>query len=126
MLISGVSRGGALSIAYAGTRAGVFIGATNFVGGWMSDYSASTRKINNTAFRRGAANKSPTLWLYAANDPFYSISHSRNNFDAFINASGTGNFHVLAVLPSDNGHRISSNSTLWTTLVDAYLARVLR
>jgi hypothetical protein len=45
----------------------------------------------------------PTLWLYGQQDSFYSIEHSRSNFDAFEKAGGIGEFFEFAV-PGGSGH----------------------
>jgi dienelactone hydrolase len=122
MLIGGQSRGGILSIVHAGTRTGRFRGAINFVGGWMSDRCPDPGAINTVAFRRGAAAAVPTLWLYGEGDPFYGISHSRSNFDAFVAAGGLGQW-VLLKPPSDaNGHQIIRTPALWGSAVDTLLA----
>jgi dienelactone hydrolase len=121
MLIAGQSRGGILSIAYAGERPGVFVGAINFVGGWMTDRCPDPRAINTATFRRGAAFKRPTLWLYGESDRFYSVSHSRSNFDAFVAAGGAGQFQTYAVPGQDNGHALISHPDLWRDRVDEYL-----
>jgi len=121
MLIGGQSRGGILAIAYAGTRPDVFFGAINFVGGWMGDRLPATRTINREVFERGARSALPTLWLYADHDPFYSLDHSRSNFDAFIRAGGLGKFHVLPVDDGQNGHHVVSDSPLWGELFEAFI-----
>jgi len=71
MLIGGASRGGLLSIVYAGTRPHRFKGAINFVGGWKNDRCVNVTKINTESFKRGANFDNPTLWLYGLNDQFY-------------------------------------------------------
>jgi hypothetical protein len=35
--------------------------------------------------------------VYGENDPFYSLAHSRANFDAFQAAGGTGSFAPFMV-----------------------------
>jgi dienelactone hydrolase len=122
MIIAGVSRGGILSIAYAGERPDLFVGAINFVGGWMSDRCAGASQINGDSFRRGAPFKRSTLWLYADADPFYSLSHSRSNFDAFVAAGGQGRFESYWVPGQNTGHALHAHPKLWGGLVDAYLS----
>lgn len=126
MLIGGQSRGGILAVAFAGTRPKVFSGAINFVGGWMGDGLPATQEINRTVFVRGAPSAVSTLWLYADQDPFYGLDHSRSNFDAFTAAGGMGEFHVLPVKPAQDGHGVISDSSLWSDLVDAFVNRTER
>lgn len=125
MEISGHSRGGILAITYAGSRPGVFQGAINFVGGWMSDQCPNNTAdaINPVSFRRGAAFPRPTLWLYGEKDSFYAIAHSRKNFEAFTAAGGKGSFETFALEPGVNGHMLIAQQGLWGPAVEAYLAK---
>src|SRR6266702_3966023 len=83
ILMAGISRGGILSIAYAGMHPGEVAGVINFVGGWMGEGCPNASEINGTLFKRGGMFPHPTLWLYGNHDPFYSLDHSRANFAAF-------------------------------------------
>ena len=121
LLIGGYSRGGILSIAYAGTRPEKVRGVINFVGGWLGDRSVSTRAINREVFERGARFKRPTLWLYADHDPYYGLAHSRSNFEAFQQAGGVGDFEVLPVAANRNGHRVIEDSELWSEHLERYV-----
>lgn len=60
-VIGGVSRGGILSVAYAGMRPGTFRGAINFNGGWLGRACPSHETVNPRLFQRGAASGIPTL-----------------------------------------------------------------
>ncbi len=124
MMIGGQSRGGILSVVYAGTRPEVFDGVINFVGGWMSDSCASPQLINTVSFRRGATYPQNTLWLYGFNDPFYSLSHSQSNFDTFIQAGGKGEFKTFSPFPGFNGHGILFTPDLWRNAMNTYIANI--
>lgn len=123
MEIAGQSRGGILAVAYAGMRPDVFQGAINFVGGWMSDKCPGNTAdaINPVAFRRGAAFAKPTLWLYGENDPYYAMSHSRKNFEAFREAGGKGRFERFTLEPGMNGHGLIAQQGVWGNVVEGYL-----
>ncbi|MBL9206595.1 MAG: hypothetical protein JNN01_15995 [Opitutaceae bacterium] len=121
-LIAGQSRGGILSVVYAGTRPGVFAGVVNFVGGWMSDGCANPSAINTVSFARGGAFPGPTLWIYGEADPFYRLEHSRANFDAFRGAGGKGEFLVVGPGPQGNGHFVYQLPGLWDAELDRFLA----
>ena len=123
MLIGGNSRGGLLAVAYAGTRPPLFCGVLNFVGGWVSDQCDSPEAINTVTFRRGASYAKPMLWLYADNDPLYGLDHSRQNFEAFVEAGGLGSFHVVDMEPGMSGHDIVGLPELWCQLLESYVAR---
>ena len=120
ILMAGVSRGGILSIAYAGMRPLEVAGVINFVGGWMGEGCRNASEINGTLFKRGGMFPRPTLWLYGNQDPFYSLDHSRANFAAFQAAGGKGSFFDFEV-PGGNGHRVIHSPLLWTGYVDRYL-----
>ncbi len=80
--------------------------------------------INPVIAKRGAKFPGPSLWLYAENDPFYSVVHSRKSFDAFVVAGGQGRFHVLETRSGQDGHHILSLTGLWGPVVDGFLERV--
>lgn len=124
LLLAGQSRGGILSIAYAGERPEVFVGVVNFVGGWMSDRCANAVAINTATFKRGAKFLRPTLWLYGDADPFYSLSRSKGNFAAFTAAGGKGRFESYWVPGQNAGHAIIAHPKLWTDHLTQYLESV--
>lgn len=126
VVIGGASRGGILSIAYAGQNPGIFKGVVNFVGGWLGYPTRypSTPSINEQLFKRGASFPGQTLWLYGDKDPFYPLSHSRENFGAFQAAGGQGEFHEYPPLQYRTGHEIHAQPGIWGPAVDDYLKRI--
>lgn len=124
MLIGGQSRGGIAASVYAGTRPAQFAGVVNFVGGWLGDICPLAAAVNTVSFRRAAAFAPPMLWLYGENDPFYKISHSKSNFEAFIQAGGKGDFKVFDAGSGRSGHGIVSSPDLWRSSVDGYLKQL--
>jgi dienelactone hydrolase len=120
LLIGGVSRGGALSVAYAGAHPGQIAGVVNFVGGWLGEGCATAAAVNQSLFARGAGFKKPTLWLYGRRDSFYSMQHSRANFAAFENAGGQGTFLEFDV-PRGDGHFLVGYEQLWSAAVADYV-----
>jgi dienelactone hydrolase len=92
-VIGGQSRGGILSVAYAGRHPEQVKGVINFVGGWLGTGCPTASGINQALFTRGARYPGDTIWLYGDGDPFYPLSHSRENFTAFQGAGGKGAFH---------------------------------
>ena len=124
LLIGGHSRGGFLALAFAGARPKLFLGVLNFVGGWVDEQGPASEMINPVIARRGATFPGPTAWLYAENDPFYSVAHSRKNFHAFEATGGQGQFHVLETLSGQDGHHIVSLAGLWAPVVDGFLGRI--
>ena len=120
ILMAGISRGGILSIAYAGMHPREVAGVINFVGGWMAEGCPNASEVNDTLFKRGGMFPHPTLWLYGNQDPYYSLDHSRANFAAFQAAGGKGSFLDFEV-PGGNGHGVMFSPPLWIGHVDRYL-----
>ena len=123
MLVGGVSRGGILSVAHTAQRPDAYLGAINFVGGWISEGCGDYRSINRTLFVDGAAFPGPSLWLYGENDSFYSLSYSRTNFDAFTMAGGLGTMLELTRSPGLDGHFAINDLELWESAMDEFLAQ---
>ena len=123
VLMAGTSRGGALSIAYAGMHPNDVAGVINFVGGWITeDCGLAARQINSTLLSRGAKFQRSTLWLYGLHDRFYSLGHSGQNFAVFRSAGGKGVF-----LPFDmdgNGHEVITEPAKWRSDVNHYLDEI--
>jgi len=122
MLISGSSRGGILSIAYLARRPEVYLGAINFVGGWLGEGCGDFAAVNRTLFVEGAAFPGRSLWIYAENDSFYSLQHSQANYDAFTQAGGLADFEVFRRDPGLNGHFIINDVDRWGPVADAYIS----
>jgi dienelactone hydrolase len=122
VIIGGQSRGGILSVAYAGQHPEQIKGVINFVGGWLGTGCLTAGSINQGLFQRGARYPGDTIWLYGDGDPFYSLSHSRKNFAAFQAAGGKGTFHTFTQ-PEFIGHRLVGYPDVWASLVEAYLKR---
>lgn len=124
MLVAGASRGGILSIRTLARRPDVYLGAINFVGGWLGEGCGDFAEVNRSLFVSGASFPNATLWLYANNDSFYSIAHSRSNFDAYTAAGGLGTFNVYTRAPGLNGHFLTNSPELWGPDVDDYLSQL--
>ncbi|MGO7971128.1 alpha/beta hydrolase family protein [Rhizobium ruizarguesonis] len=117
LVVGGVSRGGILSIAYAGMRPNTFRGAINFNGGWLGKACSSHEFVNPSIFERGASAGIPTLWLHGSYDQYYRIKHCRENFERFLLAGGQGTF-----IAASAGHALMFKPALWTNPVDQYIA----
>ena len=125
MLVGGTSRGGILSVAHSARRPDVYRAAINFVGGWIAEGCGDYRSINRTLFENGAAFGGQSLWLYGANDSFYSLTYSRSNFNAFSLAGGLGTLVELTRAPGLNGHFIINDLALWEPAMDTFLDQLL-
>jgi hypothetical protein len=96
--------------AHAAHRPGLFRGVVNFVGGWLGEDCGDAAAVNRAIFLHGATSDRPTLWLYGENDPFYSLAHSRGNFDTFVGAGGL----------------VMNDPSLWTAELDAFVKQLDR
>ena len=121
ILLVGVSRGGILSMAYAGRHPDQISGVINFVGGWMGERCVNGAEINDTLFTQAAKFPNTTLSLYGKNDPFYSTKHTGERFQTFRYHGGRGTYMVFDV-PGGNGHALSAAYNLWSPAADAYLS----
>ncbi len=121
ILLAGNSRGGVMAAAYAGSHPDQTKGVINFVGGWIADGCETADTINQSLFQQAAGYDKPTLWLYGADDPFYAIKHSRQNFGVFEGAGGKGTFTEVTVSGENNGHWVMAIPPLWSEAVAAYL-----
>ena len=125
VLIGGHSRGGVLSVAYAGMHPEQTLGVVNFVGGWLDERSPAAEQVNQALFERGACSGRPTIWLYGQGDIFYSIAHSRRNFAVFERAGGQGRF-IAFDAPSDVGHNVVHYPDLWSGPLGDFLNSLSR
>ncbi|WP_205964266.1 alpha/beta hydrolase family protein [Ramlibacter agri] len=124
LVVGGISRGGILSVAFAGRHPQELRGVLNFVGGWVGGGCPQASLVNTTLFNAGVGFPRDTLWLYGEKDPFYRIAHSRSNFDAFRAAGGKASFHVLPPPDGLDGHNIYRQPALWASEVDAYFTAI--
>lgn len=121
MLAAGASRGGVLALVQLARRPDIYLGAINFVGGWLGEGCGDYLDVNRALFIEAASFPDDTLWLYANNDTFYSVAHSQANFDAYTSAGGLGAFNVYSRAAGLNGHFLTNDPQLWGPDVDAYL-----
>ena len=124
LLVGGSSRGGILAVAHVARRPDLYLGAINFVGGWLSEGCGDHLSVNRRLFKDGAGFPGPTLWLYGVNDSFYSLGYSRANFAAYTDAGGLGTFHELHAGPGRNGHFIVNYPRLWEAEIQAFLEQI--
>lgn len=128
VILSGNSRGGILSVVYAADRPHAAIAVVNFVGGWMSDSCNSVAgvDINATLFAEaGKRARIPHLFLYAANDSFYSSQSASGYADAFRQAGGAVEFKLYELEPGVNGHSLFYNHwRKWSGDLDAFLVTI--
>lgn len=124
VVVGGQSRGGILSVAYAGAHRQQVRGVINFVGGWLGAGCPTSAFVNRNLFVRGATYERPMIWLYGHNDPYYPIDHSKASFASFEDAGGQARFVEFAAGEGE-GHFIVSVADAWAGVMDEYLERAL-
>ena len=119
VLLAGQSRGGFLSLHYAGLKPSEVMGVVNFSGGWYPNAPLTTPYYANAG--RSAAEKVPQLWLYADNDRLYDEALIRGWYQAFVAAGGSARFELLHGVPGD-GHLLRLYPDRWRPIADQFLA----
>jgi dienelactone hydrolase len=78
--------------------------------------------VATAALARGAA--TPMLWIYAANDSFFSPQIASAMYAAYAQAGGRAEFYQLPAFGSDGHHLFADRggSAIWGPLVERYLA----
>jgi dienelactone hydrolase len=128
LLLSGQSRGGFLSVIYAGRRPAKIKGVVNFSGGWFGDSASSPSEYGsfNTAHfhRAGSETSLPMLWLYRENDRYYAPPFIRKFHDSFRSGGGVGELRIYPNDTGRDGHNFTHQPALWLADVRSYLARL--
>lgn len=119
VLLAGQSRGGFLSIMYAGLHPAAVSGVLSFVGGWTAERCNGAFNIECLA-QAGANAWARQIWLHADNDSYYGAGHIRACHAAFEAAGGRAALHVLSGIPG-NGHRLVAFPDHWSDMAAAYV-----
>jgi dienelactone hydrolase len=123
VLLAGQSRGGFLSLHYAGLKPSEVMGVVNFSGGWYPYGPVTTPYYAKAG--RGAADKVAQLWLYADNDSLYNEALIREYYQAFAAAGGSARFELLRGVPGD-GHLLRLYPDRWRPIADEFVASLNR
>jgi dienelactone hydrolase len=118
VLLAGQSRGGFLSMHYAGLKPGEVMGVVNFSGGWYPYAPLTTPYYANAGHR--AADRVPQLWLYADNDRLYDEALIRGYYQAFTAAGGHARLELLHGVPGD-GHLLRLYPDRWRSIANQFL-----
>lgn len=126
ILVAGQSRGGMLSVVYAGQQTGGgdggIVGSINFAGGWIDVDGMRDDFTRDILMRLGAAGAAPSLWLYAENDSIVPPAAARRWRDAYDAAGGQAQFYLFPPLADGaDGHLLCDRPALWESAVDAFL-----
>jgi dienelactone hydrolase len=121
VLLAGQSRGGFLSVVYAGMKPEAVLGVVNFVGGWLAGAGVDRVLAFFEQAGRGTGARVLQLWLYTDKDSFYNEERIRAQLAAFTGAGGVARFEFFRDVPG-NGHYLKSFPDRWRPAADAFLA----
>jgi len=116
VIVAGQSRGGLLSVVYAGCHPEHVAVVLNFAGGWWGEDCDRNGFNRDQAARAGSNATAPMLWLYGERDSYYGVPFVRGPFEAFRAAGGRGVLLTYDDLPGD-GHQLMTWQDRWGTAV---------
>ena len=116
----------------AGERPDLVKGIVNFVGGWIGVTDRLTAEENQQrmdkqkAMLTSAAKRTsaPSVWFYAARDPFYKEGVPQELHRYWLDAGGRGQFVFIDNHSLRSGHVIATEPTLWERQADALLKSI--
>jgi pimeloyl-ACP methyl ester carboxylesterase len=103
VILWGRSRGGLLALHYAANYPDQVRGVVAVSPGWLSlsdkwpneEVEERLNLQRRLLERAGAGYRGPTLWVYAARDPFYAEPLTRQLFEAFTTGGGQGQYFFI-------------------------------
>lgn len=117
IVVGGQSRGGVLSIAYAGSDRDELRGAINFAGNWLDEECDTSSSVNKRITSMGSTFPERTLWLYGGQDEDQSLNETRRIFRNFMSHGGKGR---LATYPDAN-HYLIAYPWIWKDALSSYM-----
>jgi dienelactone hydrolase len=133
VVVVGHSAGGWATVAYDSRPHPKVVAMVSMAGGRGGHYhevahdNCRPDQLERAAGIYGATATTPMLWIYAANDSFFSPEIAAAMYAAFTQAGGKAEFDQLPVFGSD-GHMLfnrNGGSAIWGPLVARYLAERL-
>ena len=130
VVVVGQSAGGWGAIALASRNPEVVKAVINFSGGrgGHSDNNANNNcspdRLVASAREFARTARIPTLWLYAENDSYFAPDLSKRMSQAFGEAGGRAEYHLLPPVAEEGHLLIESDEAraLWTPIVERFLA----
>ena len=129
IIAAGISRGGFLSLMLAGERPNLVDAVVNFVGGWygvtdkLTDAQNKQRMDDHKLRLERAAKRftGPSIWFYAARDPFYRDGAPQELHQYWTGAGGKAEFIFINDHTLPSGHNVAGNPALWGKQVQTLL-----
>jgi dienelactone hydrolase len=130
MVLIGLSTGGFATIAYNSIPHPRVTALINMFGGRGGHHNnqpnsnCSPDRLAAAAGQLGARASTPMLWIYTANDSFFSPEIAGAMYAAFSRAGGKAEYEAMPAFGND-GHDmflLRGGSAIWGPLVERYLA----
>jgi dienelactone hydrolase len=130
MVLIGLSTGGFATIAYDSIPHPRVTAFVNFSGGrgghrdQQPNNNCNPEGLSVAAGRFAATASTPMLWIYQANDSFFSPAIVGAMYAAFTRAGGQADYHANPAFGTDGHDMFLANggSAVWGPLVERYLA----
>jgi dienelactone hydrolase len=127
IVVVGQSFGGAGAIAVAARHPDGLLAAINFAGGGGADPGTHpgspcrADRLQALFAAYGATTRTPTLWVYTANDHWMGMYEPKQWFTAYQKKGGTGTFAAMPAF-GDEGHQLFADGiATWRPVVDQFL-----
>lgn len=127
IVVLGQSFGGAGAIAVAAKHPDGLLATINFAGGGGGNPDThagspcGTDRLGALFGSYGATTRTPTLWVYTANDRWMGSYGPAHWFAAYQKTGGTGTFAAMPAF-GDDGHLLFTQGiATWRPLVDQFL-----
>lgn len=128
VVLAGQSRGGFLSVLYAGRHPERFRGVINFSGGWFriaANQPPESVPFMHDHFRlAGQRNKRPMLWLYREGDARFPPAAIQGFYESFRKSGGDAVLRIYGNDTGRDGHFFVNQPSLWSADLQTYLARI--
>jgi dienelactone hydrolase len=131
VIVVGQSAGGWASIALSSQNPPAVRAIITFAAGrggrvdGKPNHNCAPDKLVEVTGEFGRSARVPMLWIYAENDTFFGPALSKRMHDAYTNAGGKAEYHMLPPFGSDGHFLIDSAESIpmWAPLVSRFLAR---
>jgi dienelactone hydrolase len=131
VIVVGQSAGGWASIALSSQNPPTVRAIITFAAGrggrvdGKPNNNCAPDKLVEATGEFGRSARVPMLWIYAENDTFFGPALSKRMHDAYTNAGGKAEYHMLPPFGSDGHFLIDSAESIpmWAPLVSRFLER---
>jgi dienelactone hydrolase len=131
VIVVGQSAGGWASIALSSQNPPAVRAIITFAAGrggrvdGRPNNNCAPDKLVEATGEFGRSARGPMLWIYAENDTFFGPALSKRMHDAYTNAGGKAEYHMLPPFGSDGHFLIDSAESIpmWAPLVSRFLER---